>query len=215
MYTTTKNAFTVNEDCLLWLFGGMVLGPSLDQTLTTAPSGWIYDCSCTKIQTYNYVYPATTDPGYRAGTFKMSSIRDIIKKYIEDHPDNEEAQKLLEEAKDPEGDSGGTLSVVNDKVKGLTWWLRLRVRDKPIKTFVGNGGGGTVNGRGTFTGTDIPDNLEPLGNKGDFIFTLQDAGTNLTLQLKGASGVSDVLSGQGSSHNIPENSDGSWSVNSG
>ncbi|KAL0063180.1 hypothetical protein AAF712_009878 [Marasmius tenuissimus] len=143
------------------------------------------------------------------------SIRDIIKKYIEDHPNNKEAQKLLEEVQDPEGDGCGRLTVVNDKIHGLTWWLRVRVKDKDMRTIVGDGAGSAVNGRGTFEGTDMPSDFEPLGITGKFIFTLQDSGTNLTLHLTGANGATNVLVGQGSSHHVPENSKGTWSNNSG
>ncbi|KAJ8075557.1 hypothetical protein AAF712_008898 [Marasmius tenuissimus] len=47
-YTVTKSAFT---------------------TLTTAPAGWTYDCSCTETQTYAYVYPSTYGVVYLCGLY--------------------------------------------------------------------------------------------------------------------------------------------------
>ncbi|KAK1225172.1 hypothetical protein PQX77_011852 [Marasmius sp. AFHP31] len=145
----------------------------------------------------------------------MSSMNDLIKKYIQDHPNNEEAQKLLEDAKDSADKPPVTLKISNDKVTGLTWWFRVKPKDEkePI-VFVGTGAAGTENGHGYFTGTDIPEKIKSIGANGTFTLTMNDGGNQVTVNLVGANLVRDEWNGKGSSINVPDNSNGNWTRHS-
>ncbi|KAJ8075624.1 hypothetical protein AAF712_009886 [Marasmius tenuissimus] len=143
----------------------------------------------------------------------MSSIRELLQQYVQDHPDNAEAQTLAQEAAKDLGDKpGANLRVVNDKVSGLTWWFKVVDEDGSQRTFVGSGAGSSVNGHGYFTATDTPSNIQEIGTKGTFTLTTADGGGNVTLKLKGENDVEAMWTGQGSSLNIPANSKGSWTA---
>ncbi|KAL0061190.1 hypothetical protein AAF712_012010 [Marasmius tenuissimus] len=133
----------------------------------------------------------------------MSSIVEKLEKYVQEHPNNDNAKQVLDETKRSGDLAINTLQVMSDPGTGVTWWLTI----SPERTLTGNGAGAPSVGGGSFRGVDV--GISSTMTSGQFTLTIVNNST-LTLELTGT-GPAQTWRGAGTSSNLPGTSTGEWS----